>query len=142
VTGHLGDAVGNEVDDIDPRHALLLEQEYCLAFLLAEDRHEHVGASDFTLARALHMEHRALQDALKSKRRLGFTIFLMHRNKRCCGVNELLQIAAQFIQIRSAGTQHIGGRLVVEQSQQQMLDRHEFVAFGPGVLEGQIEGDF
>ncbi|MNE68270.1 hypothetical protein D3C80_1639230 [compost metagenome] len=57
---HLGDAMGDVVDDVDAGHALLLQQEYGLAFLLAEDRHQYIGTGDFALTGTLHVEHRTL----------------------------------------------------------------------------------
>ncbi|MCY1540382.1 hypothetical protein D9M68_760180 [compost metagenome] len=57
---NLGDTVGDVVDDVDTGHALLLQQEYGLTLLLAEDGDQYVGACDFTLAGTLHVEYRAL----------------------------------------------------------------------------------
>ena len=50
VVGDLGDAVGDVVDHVDAGDVLLLEQEHGLAFLFAEQRHQHVGAGDLSLA--------------------------------------------------------------------------------------------
>ena len=47
----LGDAVRDEVDDVEARHALLVQEVDGVRVLLAEDRHQHVGAGDFLLAR-------------------------------------------------------------------------------------------
>ncbi len=63
---HLGNAVGNVVDHVDTGHALLLEQEHGLAFLFAEDRHQHIGTGHFTFAGALHVEHGTLQHTLEA----------------------------------------------------------------------------
>ncbi|MDT4809307.1 hypothetical protein FQZ97_421890 [compost metagenome] len=60
VPRHLGDAMGDVVDDVDAGHALLLQQEYGLAFLLAEDRHQYIGTGHFALTGTLHVEHRTL----------------------------------------------------------------------------------
>ncbi|MNT80661.1 hypothetical protein D3C72_2201540 [compost metagenome] len=52
--------MGDVVDDVDAGHALLLQQEYGLAFLLAEDRHQYIGTGHFALTGTLHVEHRTL----------------------------------------------------------------------------------
>jgi hypothetical protein len=45
-----------------------------VAFALGEDRDEHIGAGDLLAARRLHMDHRALDDALEAGRRLGVLV--------------------------------------------------------------------
>ncbi|MNM88183.1 hypothetical protein D3C81_1003860 [compost metagenome] len=139
---HLGNAVSDVIDHIYTGDALLLEQEHRLAFLFAENRHQHVRASHLTLAGALHMEHRALQNALEAQGRLGLAVLVMLRNQRRGGIDELLQIAPQLVQVRPARTQHSRRGLVIQKCQQQVLDGHEFMPLGPRLLEGEIEGDF
>src|SRR4030066_110938 len=39
-----GDAVGNEIDDVEPRHTLLGQEIHRMRILFAEHRHQHVGA--------------------------------------------------------------------------------------------------
>jgi len=46
----LGDAVRDEVDHVQPGYALLVQVVHGMRVLLAEDRHQHVGAGDFLLA--------------------------------------------------------------------------------------------
>jgi hypothetical protein len=67
------DAVGDEIDDVEPGHALLVEVVDGVRVLLAEDRDQDVGAGDFLLAAAgrLDVHDRALDDALEAQRRLG-----------------------------------------------------------------------
>ena len=67
------DAVGDEVDDVEARHALLVQVVHGVRILLAEDRDQHVGAGHFLLAVAgrLDVHDRALDDALEAQRRLG-----------------------------------------------------------------------
>ena len=101
--GHLGDAVGNKVDHIDARHALLLEQEYGLAFLFAEDGYQHIGAGDFTLAGALHVEHGTLQNPLKTQGWLRFAVFVMDGDQGGCGINKLLQVMLEFFEVCATG---------------------------------------
>ncbi|RMS09930.1 hypothetical protein ALP75_204158 [Pseudomonas syringae pv. actinidiae] len=101
---NLGDTVGNVVDDIDPGHTLLLEQKYGLAFLLTENCNQHVGAGHFALARALHVEDSALQHALKTQRWLSLAVLVVDGDQRRGGVDELLQIMLEFIEVCAAGT--------------------------------------
>src|SRR4029453_14058799 len=44
---HLGLAVADVVDGIEPGHALVLEERHGVAVALGEQRHQHVGARDF-----------------------------------------------------------------------------------------------
>ncbi len=66
VTRHLGNAMSDVIDDVNAGDILLLEQKHRLAFLLTENRNQHIGASDLTLARALNVEHRPLQYSLEA----------------------------------------------------------------------------
>ncbi|MCY1518282.1 hypothetical protein D9M68_529940 [compost metagenome] len=140
--GHLGDTVGDEIDHVDAGDVLLLEQEYRLAFLFAEDGDQYVGAGHLALAGALHVEHRALQDTLESQGRLGLAIFVVLRDQRRRGIDELLQVVPELVQIGATGPQHARGGLVVQKRQKKVLDRHELMTLGPRLLEGQVECDF
>ncbi|MNJ35727.1 hypothetical protein D3C77_304810 [compost metagenome] len=114
MTRHLGDAMGNVIDHIDSSDALLLEQKHRLAFLFAENRYQHIGAGDFTLARALDMKDCALQHPLEAQGWLGFAILVMHGNQRRGGVNELLQVVFEFVEVRAAGAQNGRGGLIIQ----------------------------
>ena len=97
-----------------------------MALALGEDRHQHVGARHFLAARRLHVDHRALDDALESGG--GFAVF------RAVG-DQVLQLgfqigdqaAPQLVEIDVAGAHHGGGVLVVDQRQQKVLKRRVFV---------------
>ena len=110
--------MGDVVDHIDAGHALLLEQEHGLTFLLAEDRDQDISAGHFTLAGALHMEDSTLQNALEAQSRLGFAIFIVLRNQWRGGVDKLLQIVAQLVEVGPTGPQHTGSCLVIQQGEQ------------------------
>jgi hypothetical protein len=62
----LGDAVRDVVDRVVAGHLLFLQEIGRVALALGEDRNEHVGAGDFLAAGRLHMDHRALDDALEA----------------------------------------------------------------------------
>jgi len=139
---HFGDAVGDVVDHIDTGHALLFQQEHGLAFLFAEDRHQHIGAGHFALAGTLHVEHGTLQHPLEAQGRLGFAVFIVDGDQRGSGIDELLQVVLEFVEIRATGAQNGRGSLIVKERQQQMFDGHELMTLRTGLLEGKIEGDF
>src|SRR5690606_41035063 len=67
--------------DLDASDTLLLEQEYRLTFLLAENCHQHIGAGHFSLAGALHMEHGTLQYTLEAQRRLSLAVLIVLRSE-------------------------------------------------------------
>ena len=102
------------IDDIDTRNVLLLEQENRLAFLLAEDGDQDIGAGDFTLARALHMEYGTLQNSLEAQGWLGFTLFIVLWDKWRGGINELLQVVPELVQARPAGPQYGSSCFIVQ----------------------------
>ena len=127
--------MGNVIDDVDASDLLLLQEEHSLAFLLAEDGDEHICAADLALARALHVEDRTLQYALKTKRGLGFALHIVFGYQRCGRINEFSQLPPQPLHVGSTCA-HDGYRcLIVQERKQQVLYRHEFVAFVAGFLE-------
>src|SRR5208282_392187 len=67
----LGDSVADIIDRVVARHVLLLQEIGGVAFALGENRDKHIGAGDFLPPRGLNMNDRPLDDALKSRRRLG-----------------------------------------------------------------------
>ncbi|MCY1410751.1 hypothetical protein D3C76_1354550 [compost metagenome] len=111
---HLGDSMSDVVHHIDSGHALLLEQKDGLALLFTENRHQHVGASDFTLARALYVKDSTLQDTLETQGWLGFAILVVEGDQWRGGVDELLQVVLEFVEVGAACTQHGGGCLVIQ----------------------------
>jgi hypothetical protein len=74
--------VRDEIDNIQPRHILHREQVRGMRLFFAENRHQHIGDGDFLLAARLHVEHRALQDPLKSERRLHIPILARRQSRR------------------------------------------------------------
>ena len=76
------------------------------------------------------MEHRSLQHPLKAQRRLRISPIIGVGQKRRSGVDKLGQLSAKVIQINLAGLKHCYSSRVVEQREQQMLDRDEFMAPG------------
>ena len=137
----LGDAVCNVVDNVEPRHATLVQEVDRVGFLLAEDRHQHVGAGHFLLARGLHVQDRALDHALKPLRRLGVRVRVRRQPGRVL-VDEVGQDSTQLLQVDAAGFEHFGGGRVVEHGEKQVLDGDELVLLLPCLDKSHMEGDF
>ena len=137
----LGDAVRDVVDDVEPRHAALVQEIDGVRFLLAEDRDQHVGAGDFLLARRLDVQDRALDDALEALRGLRVGVRVRRQPRRVLP-DEVGEDAAQLVEVDAAGLQHLGRRRVVEHREQQVLDGDELVLLLPGLDKGHVEGDF
>ncbi len=137
------DAVRDVVDDVEPGHALLVQVVDGVRVLLAEDRHQHVGAGDFLLARAgrLHVHDRALDHALEAQRRLRVDLVAAADGRRVL-LDEPAQALAQLVDVGCAGAQHLGGRGVVEQREQQVLDGDEFVPLLARLDERHVQADF
>ena len=72
--------MGDEVDHVQARDVLLIEQIDGLGILLAEQGHQHVGPGDLLLARRLDVKHGPLQDPLEPQRRLSLALVLCRRS--------------------------------------------------------------
>jgi len=134
--GHLGNAVRDEIDGIDARDVLLLQQVDGLALLLAEERHQHVGAGDLVAARGLHVEDGALQHALEAECRLRLAL-VSPRGSRGRRLDELRELAAQLAHGRAhagpgapAGPPHCPAARAAG-----ARNRHELVTPGPRPLK-------
>ncbi len=88
------------------------------------------------------MEHSALQYPLEAQGRLGFAVLVMHGDQWRGGVDKLLQVMLEFVEVGAARTQHGGGSFIVQKCQQKVFDGHEFMTLRTSLLEGKIEGDF
>ena len=137
----LGDSVRNVIDDVEAGHVLSIEQVHRLGLALAENRDEHVGAGDLLLAGGLHVEHRALEHALKPERGLRFALIL-RRKHRGVLVEIPLERPAQRVDVDAAGAQHLARFRVVDQREQQMLDGHEFMPLFAGAAKRGVESVF
>ncbi len=112
-----------------------------MAFALGKDRDEHVGAGHLFAAGRLDVNDRALDHALEAGGRLGILIG-SGRQVGEFGVDVFEQVAAQDIQIDIAGA-HDGGRiLVVDQREQQMLERGVFLMTLAGEGQRLVESLF
>ena len=87
------------------------------------------------------MVDRSLQHALEAQRRLDLAVVVgRHQWRRL--VDEFDQLAAQLADVGLAGLENFVNLGNVQQRQQQVLDRHEFMTSILGVLEGFVEAEF
>ena len=122
----LGDAVADVVDRVVAGHVLLLQEIGGVALALGEDRDQHVRAGHFLAPGRLHVNDGALDHALEPGGRLGILVPFGHEIVEF-GFDVGGQAALEFFQIDVAGA-HDGGRiLILEQREQQMLERRVFV---------------
>ncbi len=137
--GALGDAVADVVDRVVAGHLLLLQEIGSVALALGEDGDQHVGASDLLAARRLHMDDGALDDALEAGGGLG----ILARAGGQIGqlaVDVLDQAAAQHVEIDVAGAHHRRGVLIVDQGEEQMLQRGVFLMALAGQRQRLMKG--
>ena len=139
--GALGDAVADVVHRIEAGHVLLLQEEGGVALALGEDRHQHIGAGHLLAAGGLHMSHGAMDNALEAGGRLGIVMRIEHE------AGELIveisgELVPQQVDIDVAGAHYRRGVAIVEQRQEEMLERRIFVAALIGILQSAPEGLF
>ena len=92
----------DEIDYIEARDSLLLQEIHSVRILLAVDRHQHVGAIHFLLSRRLDMQDGALDDALEAQCRLGVDLVLAGNRGRVF-IDEVGQVLAQTFRLAAAG---------------------------------------
>ena len=136
--GPLGDAVADVVDRVVARHVLLLQEIGGVALALGEDRDQHVGAGHLLAAGRLHVDHGALDHALEAGGRLGILAAVGDQVLEL-GFDIGDEVAPQLVEIDIAGAHHRGRVLVVDQRQQQMLQRRVFVVALVGERERPVK---
>ena len=122
----LGQAVRDEIDDIEARHVLHAQQVGRMRLFFTEDRHQHIGHGDFFLAARLHVKHGALQDPLKPQRGLHVPV-LARRHARRGLVDKLFQFGLELGGICTTRLQDLPDFGRIHDREQQMLDGHEFM---------------
>ncbi|MCY1171418.1 hypothetical protein D9M73_115280 [compost metagenome] len=122
----LADAVADEADRIETAHILLLQEIDGVAFALAEQGDQHIRAGHFIAAGGLHMQDRALDDALEARggRGVGGGIDLQRLK---FGIEIMFDGRSQLSGVHAAGLHHLRRMFVVDQGEQQMLERGIFV---------------
>ena len=112
-----------------------------MAFALRKDADEHVGARHFLATRRLDVDDGPLHDPLERIRRMRVARRLRH-DRLQLRVEILDEAGAKLLEIDGAGT-HDGGRIaIIDERQQQMLERREFVMAHIRVLHRAVQRGF
>ena len=107
-------------------HILLLQEIGGVALTLGKNRHEHVGACDFLPPGRLHMDHRTLDHALKTRRGLGIFAPVTDEIVELL-VNIVAEVLPQQFDIDGTGPQHRRRVVVFGQAQKQVFERRIFM---------------
>ena len=137
----LGDTMRQVVDHVESTDFLHAKEVDGVRILLAKNRDQHIGASDFLSTRRLHVIDGTLQHALKTQRRLGVALVAARQHRHRL-VDDRLQVAIEFVDVGGIGAQHSQRRWVVEEGQQQVLDGHELMTHLACRLVALADGDF
>ncbi|MHC2800886.1 hypothetical protein ACVMII_000632 [Bradyrhizobium diazoefficiens] len=114
------------VDGVVARHVLLLQEVCGVALALGEDRDQHVGTGHLFATGGLHVDHRALDHALETGGRLGIVGAIRHQVLEF-GLKIVDEARAELVEIDATGA-HDGGCIgVVDQGEQEMLERRVLV---------------
>jgi len=87
------------------------------------------------------MHDGALNHTLEAQCRLRVDLFGT-RDLRRVVFDEVRERFAQIVDVGRAGAQHFGGTGVVEQRQQQVFHRDEFVTLLTGLDKGHVQANF
>ncbi len=137
----LGDAMRDEVDRVEPRHVMALQEIDRVAFPFAEQRHQDVRARHLLAPRRLHVNVRPLEHALETGRRFRLVPHGGHQRTQVF-VHIVGDRAAQIVDIDAAGAKHVQGVLVIQKRQQEMLQGGVFVLALAGKQERAMQSLF
>jgi hypothetical protein len=136
----LGDAMGDEVDRVVAGHVLFLQEVGCVRFPFGEDRDEHVGARHLGPAGGLHVDRRALDDALEGGGRHRLGPFDIGDEGRQVILDEVDQRGAQFLKIDAARLHDLLCVRLIDQRQKKMFERGKLVPPGVGIRQRRVNG--
>ena len=142
IGGVFGDAVGDVVHGIVAGHILFLQEIGGVGFAFGKEGHQHIGTGNLGTPGRLDMDRRALDHALESGRRHGLGPFDIGDQGGQIIVDEIGQGFAQDIEINRAGLHDAGGIGFINQREQKMLKRGEFMFAGVGKGQGAVNGLF
>ncbi len=138
---YLADAMRDVIHDIQPGDPLFLQEIDRMRVFFAVNGDQHVGTIDFLFARRLNVQDGTLNHPLEAQGRLRVDVVFTGDAGRVL-IDEFAEILPQQVNFGTAGTQGVGSRGIVQQGQQQVLDRDEFVAFLARLDEGHVQADF
>lgn len=124
-------------------HALLLQEIDGMTFALAEQREQDMGTGDLVLTCRLHPDSGALDHALETGGRLRVALARRHQPGQVF-LEEADQAGPQFFQVSVAGPQCQLYVDIIEQGEDEVLQRGVFVPLlggeGQSGLQGALEG--
>ena len=139
--GTLGDPMRDVLDGVEPRHLLLLQEKRGVALALRKDADEHICARHFFAPRCLNVDDGPLHDTLERICRMRVARSLRH-DRFQFRVEVLDEAGAKLLEIDRAGT-HDGGRVaIIDERQQQMFQRREFVVAHIRILHRAVQRSF
>ena len=109
-----------------------------MALAFGEDRDQHVGPGHLLAAARLYMRHGAMDHALEARRRLGVAMRVEHQARQLV-IDIGGQFVAQDVDIDVASAHNRRRVAVVEERQEQMLQRCVFMAALIGILQSAPE---
>ena len=133
--------MGNVLYCIKPRHLLFLQKIRSVAFPLRKDADEHVGARDFLATRRLDVNDSPLDDPLERIRRMRVARRLRH-DRLELSIEILDEPSAKLLKIDGTGSHHGRGIAIVDQREQQVLERRKFVMAYIRVLHRPVQRGF
>jgi hypothetical protein len=110
---HLGHAMGDEVQHIQPRHALAFQKIDRVGVLFLEHGGQNIADGDLLFAGRMQMQHRPLQHPLQAQGLFRHHL-AVHRQAGQLFGEIALQFALEFVGVRAATGQQ-GPPLVLEQ---------------------------
>ena len=112
-----------------------------MALPLGEHRDEHIGAGDLLAARALDMDHRALNRPLEPGGRRGLDGVIDLQIVELL-VDIFLDRIVELFEIDAASAHHCGGILVVDQDKEEVFERGVFVMSFVSRGQRSVKGPF
>ena len=138
---HLGLAVRDVFEDVEPGDALPGEQLRRVRPVLLQRRRDDVARLHFLPSRALHVEHRRLQHAPERERLLGL-LLLTARELLDRVLKVLVEIAPELRHVGAAGGEDPLAVRIVRQRVEQVLERQVRVTPRGRFAVGDGQDDF
>ena len=136
-----GNAVRNEIHYVQTRYALLMQEIHGVRVFFAVNGHQYIGAGHFFFSGRLHMQDRALDDALETERRLRVHFTITGDNWRVL-LDKFGERFFQFVDLGRARLQHFLCGRVFEQCEQQVFDGDELVPLLPCFDKCHVQTNF
>ena len=137
----LRDPVGNELQHVEPRDALLGQQDRRVRLRLLQDGGQDVADVRFVTLRALHVDHRGLQHAPERRRLLRLAIAAA-RQVLDRFVEVVVQLTTQRREIGAARREDAFAVRVVQQRVEQVLEREIRMAPRDRFAVGDVKDGF